>query len=167
MAPHVDIAAVVPYGSQYYIPKGDGTWLITDPEGVDSFLGQRQKDLNGYLRPLVRMLKRWNNVHSKRLRSFHLEMVAQAAFRSMGSDLRDATMKFFSWAPNYLDVADPTSGDSLGARLTYPQRLNILTSFASAHTRASNAVAYEKSGDHANAIAQWRLVFGTEFPAYG
>ncbi len=166
-APHVDIAAVVPYGSQYYIPKGDGTWLITDPEGVDDFLGRRQKDLNGYLRPLVRMLKRWNNVHSKRLRSFHLEMMAQAAFGSLGSDLRDATMKFFSWAPNYIDVADPTSCESLGNRLTYTQRQSILTSFSTAHTRATKAVNFEKTGDHASAIGQWKLVFGIEFPSYG
>lgn len=163
--PHVDIAAVVPYGSVYYIPKGDGGWLTTDPEGVDSFLGQRQTDLNGYLRPLVRMLKRWNNVHSKRLRSFHLEMTAQAVFGSMGSDIRDATMKFFAWAPGQLNVADPTSGESLGNRLTFMQRQDILSSFKTAETRATKAVNSERAGDHPSAIGQWKLVFGNEFPS--
>jgi hypothetical protein len=165
--PHVDIAAVVPYGSQYLIPRGDGAWLVTDPDGVDKLLGDRQTALGGNLRPLVRLLKRWNNVHSKRMRSFHLEMVAQTTFSSLSSNMRTASMRFFEWAGNYLDVADPTSGESLGSRLTWTQRQNILDSFSTAHGRAQKAVNFEAGGDHASAIGQWKLVFGNEFPSYG
>jgi hypothetical protein len=85
----------------------------------------------------------------------------------LNGDYRDATMKFFSWAPGYLDVADPTSGTSLGSRLTPTQRQNILNSFSTSYTRAKAAVDYETVGDHASAIARWRLVFGNEFPSYG
>lgn len=165
--PHVDIAAVVPYGSQYYIPKGDGGWLITEPDGVDDFLGKRQTELRGHLRALVRLLKRWNNVHSKRLRSFHLEMVAQDAFAGLGTNMRTNSMHFFEWAGNHLDVADPTSGESLGKRLAWNQRQNILNSFSTAHERAQNAVNFENADDHGSAIGQWKLVFGDEFPSYG
>lgn len=101
-----------------------------------------------------------------RLRSFHLEMVAQNAFSSLGSDLRDATMKFFSWAPSHLNVADPTSGESLGNRLTVQQRHDILASFTTAENRATKAANFERAGDHASAIGQWKLVFGNEFPSY-
>lgn len=165
--PHVDIAAVVPYGSQYYIPKGNGSWLITDPDGVDDFLGNRQTELGGQLRPLVRLLKRWNNVHSKRLRSFHLEMVAQQTFATLSSNRRTASMRFFEWAGSHLNVGDPTSGESLGNRLTWNQRQDILTSFSTAHSRAQKAVNFENAGDYGSAIGQWKLVFGNEFPSYG
>ena len=165
--PHVDIACVVPYGAQYYLPAGNGQWVVTDPDAVDAFLGKRQAELGGHLRPLVRLLKRWNNVHSRRLRSFHLEMIAQATFGTVSTNMRTATMRFFEWAPSYLKVADPTSGQSLGNRLTYTQRQNILTSFSSAYARAKKAVDYEAAQDHQTAIYQWRQLFGSEFPTYG
>jgi hypothetical protein len=163
--PHVDIAAVVPCGSQYYIPKGDGSWLITDPDGVDDFLGKRQTELRGQLRALVRLLKRWNDVHSKRMRSFHLEMVAQDAFGGLSTNMRTNSMHFFEWAGHHLDVPDPTSGESLGKRLTWNQRQNILNSFSTAHKQAQKAVNFENADDHGSAIGQWKLVFGDEFPS--
>jgi hypothetical protein len=168
-APHVDIATVFAIADRndYVLPRGNGDWLVTDPDGVDAFLDRRQRELGNNLRPLVRLLKRWNNVHSRRLRSFHLEMIAQAAFRTLGSDMRAASMRFFEWAPRHLNVADPTNGESLGSRVTYQQRTSILTSFESALQRAMKANQFELAGNHKDAIYQWQQVFGAEFPSYG
>lgn len=164
---HADIACVVPYGSVYYLPSGSGTWITTDPDGVNAFLSRRQNELGGHLRPLVRLLKRWNNVHSKRLRSFHLELMVQATFGSLSGNYRTGAMRFFEWAPSYIDVSDPTSGASLGSRLTWTQRQNLLTSLASSHAKAKAAVDLEGAADHAGAIGKWKQVFGSEFPSYG
>jgi len=164
---NVDIACVVPYGNQYFLPTGNGAWMVTDPDAVDAFLGRRQTELGGHLRPVVRLLKRWNNVHSKRLGSFHLELIAQETFSSMAGNYREATMRFFEWAPSFIDVADPTSGRSMGTRLTYLQRQNVIASLAANYARARDAVAYEAGGDHAAAITKWKQVFGPEFPSYG
>jgi hypothetical protein len=164
---HVDIACVVPYGDVYYLPAGNGTWMTTDPDGVDSFLARRQSELGGHLRPLVRLLKRWNNEHSRRLRSFHLELMVQETFSSLSGNYRTGTMRFFEWAPSYIDVADPSGGSSLGSRLTWTQRQNLLSSLASGYTKAKAAVDLEVADDHAGAIAKWKQVFGNEFPSYG
>jgi hypothetical protein len=68
---NVDIACVVPLGSQYYLPEGNGSWLTTDPDAVDNFLSRRQTELNAHLRPLVRLLKRWTLVERRLPRRDH------------------------------------------------------------------------------------------------
>jgi hypothetical protein len=55
---------------------------------------QRNQELANYLKPLLRLLKRWNNVHSKRLKSFHLELLTQATFRGLSSSLRENVQTF-------------------------------------------------------------------------
>jgi hypothetical protein len=85
--PNVDITPAFPVvgvlgvTQGYYIPRGDGGWQHTDPYVHNEFMSQRNQGLGNYLKPLVRLLKRWNNVHNKRLKSFHLELLTQAMFR--------------------------------------------------------------------------------------
>lgn len=167
--PNVDIAPVFEYDSGgYALPRGDGGWLTTDPDYHETFLTQRNSELGGNLKPLIRMLKCWNRAHSGRLRSFHLEVVVQATFKSLGSNFRDAACKFFEWAGSHLSVQDPAghSGD-LSSYLTWSARDAVVQSFATAHGRAKKALEAEDDDDHKEAIRLWRLVFGDEFPAYG
>ena len=65
------------------------------PYAHDDWITQRHKDLNYRLKPLVRMLKRWNNVHSKYLKGFHLEVVTATVLSSLENDSRGACEKFF------------------------------------------------------------------------
>jgi hypothetical protein len=172
--PHVDITPAFRVfgflGDQqgYYIPRGDGGWQQTDPYVHHDFMAQRNQDLGGYLKPLVRLLKRWNRVHSSRLESFHLELVTQAVFGTIGSNTRDAVRFFFEHADSYLHVSDPAgySGD-LAAGLTSTQEQAIRQSFSTAAAHARRAQANEALGNPAEACRQWRIIFGDEFPAYG
>jgi hypothetical protein len=90
--PNVDITpAFVKYDllrrpSGYVIPRGDGRWQGTNPYIHHDFMVRRSKELDGYLKPLVRLLKRWNRVHSNRLGSFHLELITQAVFGKIGAE---------------------------------------------------------------------------------
>lgn len=168
-APHVDIAPVFEWsGGGYALPNGSGGWLTTDPYAHHDWIAQRHKDLGYQLKPMVRMLKRWNNVHSKHLKGFHLEVITATVFSSLGGDSRDACEKFFQWAQNYLNVTDPAGhGGDLSAYLTCAGRLAVLSNMESARQRAVKAKAAEASGDHAESIRLWRIIFGEEFPAYG
>jgi hypothetical protein len=107
-------------------------------------------------------------VHSGRLRSFHLELLVQASFGSLGGNMRSATQKFFEWAPRYLHVNDPAgySGDLAGG-LSKAQEHDILQSFATEADRARRAQAEETAGKPWEALRLWRIVFGDEFPSYG
>jgi hypothetical protein len=167
--PHVDIAPVfVRAGGGYLLPAGDGTWIATDPDNHSAFLTRRNQELGGHLKALTRMLKRWNRVHGNRLRAFHLEMIVQASFLSMNGDMADAAAIFFQYAPQHLHAHDPAghSGD-LAVQLTWAQEQAIRQSFQTALGHARRALDANNRGNPAEAMRQWRIVFGDEFPAYG
>lgn len=167
--PHVDIACVFGWNSGgYVIPDGSGSWQQTDPFAQAKWIDERQKALGGYLKRRVRFLKRWNRVHSRRLDSFHLEVMVANSFDSMNSDSRDCLEKFFTWGPSHLRVLDPAgySGD-LSDYLDWNDRQAVLQTLESARSRAAKANAAEAEGNHAEAIRLWRIILGDEFPAYG
>ena len=168
ITPAFPVTGILGLQQGYYIPKGDGGWQQTDPYQHHDFMAERNQQLGGYLKSFVRKLKRWNNVHSRRLKSFHLEVMAQAVFSTLGSNSREAFEVFFANASYYLHVNDPTgySGDLAGS-LSQNQIQAITQSFSTALDHVGRARTAEGEGDIAEALRQWRIVFGSEFPAYG
>jgi hypothetical protein len=172
--PNVDITPAFPvtnlFGQAdgYYIPRGDGGWQQTDPYKHHDFMAERNQALGGYLKPLVRLLKRWNSSHSSRIKGFHLEMITQAIFTGLGTNMRANVESFFQHAGDYTHVNDPAgySGD-LAARWSWQHALNVSQSFSTALTQVQRARAAEAEGKPAEAMRQWRMVFGNELPSYG
>lgn len=165
---HVDIAPVFPWsGGRYALPAGDGSWITTDPPAQEEWISKRQVELSNHLKKRVKFLKRWNNVHSSRLQSWHLEVMVARVFTSMSNDSRNGLMKFFEWAPGYIDVQDPDGyGGNLADYLTRSSRETVRQSFSTAHERAVKAYNAELLGDHREAIRLWRIILGDDFPAY-
>lgn len=164
---HVDVAPVFWHGGDVYgLPKGDGGWINTAPVVANSWFDGRNAELGYNLAPLVRLLKKWNNAHSKRIRSFHLETMAATAFSSLNGNRQDALAKFFQWAPANLDVSDP-GGQSglLTTSLSWSERKEILKSFQSAADRAAKAMEAEARGDHAESKRLWGIILGSVFPS--
>lgn len=168
-APHVDIAPVFRYsGGGYALPNGNGGWLTTDPDQHDDYINKRHSELDHRLKPMIRMIKRWNNVHSKHLKGFHMEVMAATAFSSLGGNTRENFEKFFDWGQRCLDVSDPAGyGGNLSSYLSWNSRQAVLRNMQSARQRANDANAAEARGDHVEAIRLWRIIFGDEFPTYG
>lgn len=97
--PDVDIAPVFKrHEGGYFLPDGTGGWLTTDPDAHADWLAERQTDLGANLKPMIRMIKRWNNAHSKYLKGFHVEVMVGTVFTRLGSDSRHASELFFSTA---------------------------------------------------------------------
>jgi len=175
LPPNVEIVpAFVVDGGGYCIPSGISSWLfgntwqMTDPYVHASFLSQRNTELGGNLKRLTRFLKRWNAVHSRRFSSFHLELLVQAVFNSIGTNSRENCTRFFEWASQYLDVEDPAGhSGSMMKNLDFTRRWAMNESLKAAYERSSRALEAENRGDHAEAIRLWRITFGDEFPAYG
>lgn len=174
-APNVEIVpAFAVVGGGYYIPAGTknwlggGNWQQTDPYVHEAFLSKRNTELGNNLKRLTRFLKRWNAVHGRRFSSFHLEMVVQECFSSIGTNSRDNCHRFFEWAPNHLDVYDPAGySGNLAGGLDWTRRQAITTALKSAYDRSGLALEAEGKGDHAESIRLWRIIFGDEFPTYG
>jgi hypothetical protein len=167
--PHTDIAPVFGItGGGFYLPKGDGGWLKTEPEKNDEYLARRNTELGGNLKRFTRMLKQWNRAHSRLVRGFHLEVIAASSFKTLGTDSRAAFDVFFEYAPNFVHCADPAgnSGD-LAARWSADREQAVKDAFVAGLQRARRAREAEARGHHEEAIRLWRVVFGDLFPPYG
>lgn len=164
---HVDVAPVFSHGNDVYgLPGGDGGWINTAPTVANTWFTQRHAELNYNLAPLVRLLKKWNNAHSKRLQSFHLETVAASTFSSLGSNRQGALVNFFEWAPDHLDIGDPGGqSGTLSNYLGWSGRSEVTKALSSAADRARKARDAEAKGDHAEAKRLWRIVLGSSFPS--
>ncbi|TQF73343.1 nucleotidyltransferase [Rhodococcus spelaei] len=163
---HVDVAPVFSHGNDVYgLPKGDGGWINTSPTVANSWFTKRHAELGYNLSPLVRLLKKWNGAHSKRLRSFHLETMAAHVFSTLGSNRQSGLTSFFEWAPNHIDVSDPGGqSGSLSGYLSWTARQEVIQSFRTAADRAAKARAAEADGDHEEAKRLWRIILGSTFP---
>lgn len=164
---HVDVAPVFSHGNDVYgLPKGDGGWINTAPTVANQWFASKNAELGYNLAPLVRMLKKWNAAHSKRLQSFHLETMAASMFKTLGSGRQSGLASFFEWAPNRLDVSDPGGqSGSLTSYLSWNGRQDVQDALRSAGERAKKARAAEAAGDHAEAKRLWKIILGDAFPA--
>ncbi|NCD35375.1 MAG: hypothetical protein EOL87_18460 [Spartobacteria bacterium] len=128
--------------------------------------GKKHADLGYNLAPLVRLLKKWNSAHSKRLRSFHLETIAANTFKTLGSNHQSALTNFFAWAPSHLDVSDPGGQPgTLSSYLSLAERQEVVDSLAREAERARKAREAKAAGDHAEAKRLWRIILGDGFPS--
>lgn len=163
---HVDIAPVFGWsGGGYALPSGSDGWITTDPEAQAKWLAQRKTDVGDNLSCLIRFAKRWNEVHSSRLESYHLEVVIATMFSSVGVNTREALRMFFERGMGWLSVSDPAghSGD-LSTYLTDASRAALRSRMAQAAARAASAVDAESRGDHEEAKRLWRIELGNGFP---
>lgn len=163
---HVDVAPVFSYGRDVYgLPDGSGGWIHTAPTVATSWFTTRNAGLGYNLAPVVRLLKKWNGAHSKRLRSFHLETMTGKVFKTLGSGRQNALLRLFEWAPGWIDVSDP-GGQSglLSGYLNYAVRQEVTQSFNAAADRAAKAIEAESRADHEEAKRLWRIILGDTFP---
>jgi Second Messenger Oligonucleotide or Dinucleotide Synthetase domain len=163
---HVDIAPVFKWSNGgFALPNGTGGWITTDPEAQASWLAGRREKLGSNLTPVIKMVKRWNRLHSSRLTSYHAEVIVATMFSQLGGNGRSAMKSFFEEAPKHLDVSDPAGHSGvLSSYLTADSRSRLKSRLGEAKVRAEKAIAYEAAGNHQKAKELWRVELGDEFP---
>lgn len=163
---HVDVAPVfIESDDVFQLPNGTGGWIKTSPFVANRWFRDKNAELDYNLAPLVRLLKKWNGTHSKRLRSFHLETMAGHTFSALSSNRRTALQKFFEWGGGHIDVWDPgQQAGSLSTYLTWSARDEVKKSLNAASDRAVRALDAEGKDDHEEAKRLWRLILGSTFP---
>lgn len=166
---HVDIAPAFKWkGDGYALPAGDGTWLTTDPLIQTKWAEERNASLDNLYKRRVRMLKRWNQVHSARFSSWHLEVLVQEVLTAMTRNSREDLTRFFGLAASNVHVDDPDGhGGDLADYLTRDQEIQIMDLLMKSYERAKKALQAEGKGDAQESIRLWRVLLGEEFPSYG
>ena len=164
----VDIAPVFKWSGQGYgLASGDGGWITTDPEAQAAWYSGRRGSVGSELTNHVKMTKRWNNVHSKRLKSYHLEVVVASLFSSVSTNHRIGLTKFFAYAGTNLSVSDPAGHSGrLDDYLSALELSSLRSRLAEAYARSTRALAAEERGDHYEAKRLWSMELGPDFPVH-
>lgn len=160
-------------GGGYLIPNSVlKQWISTDPRvHIEKWAGEN-KAHNGDLVPLLKMLKGWNRENGGLMTSFHLETLALKILMGVAiSDFSSGVRFVFDKARTLVPypVLDPAGyGGNVGAYLNTTDKVSdVVSHLETAYSRAVSAEELESKGKTAEAVAKWRLVFGSYFPAYG
>lgn len=154
--------------TEYKIPDmRRETWLITDPKAHARRIAFAASDRGPNFRRLIKMIKHWNRRQSKRLQSYHIEVVAL----EMTSDWADMSWSMFQFfdaaraklAFHWYDGDDVTAYIDWADRPVYDAQLRTAEAAASDGWHAT----YNTRSDHKTAISSFGRLFGRAFPSYG
>ena len=161
-------------GRDYYlIPNGNGDWMKTDPvRDKDVLLGENAR-LEGRLKLLIRLMKKWNRVKKvKTLPSYALETLIINRYKKESNisefpdiELRYCLNKFSSDVCQPIQDIKEIQGDL--NELSYSEKQDNARRAKNDCDKAQQAWEYEKSGNQETAINLWREIFGEDFPQYG
>ncbi len=159
-------------GGGFLIPNTrGGKWIETDPTRHVTISAGCNSAHNGNLVPLVKMIKQWNRESGVLFTSFHLEVLAWQVLNGVTiSDYPSGVRYYFDKCRSYIKQSNPDPagyGGDVGYYLNSSNIDSTVARFTTAYNRAVKAEAYAAAGKPADAIAEWRKVFGERFPAYG
>jgi hypothetical protein len=166
-----DIVPAIPvYGyddhvTHYLIPDGHGNWIRTNPKIDAKNMATANKEHQGKLLAIVRLLKYWNNrTHKPRLPSYYFETLVIQTFRYAAPIKSDAEALeyFFRHASTHLmgSCPDPKNlGGNLDSGISWENKEKVAKAFRTAAQQVRYAIMA--------AISWWRKIFGTKFPSYG
>jgi hypothetical protein len=153
------------------------SWIITNPKEHIELWSKANKEHNGNLIPLIKMMKAWNKTNGGLITSFHLECLILEILKGKSiTDFPAAVQYVFDKArrsiryPVLFPVRDPAVSDSnVGAYLnTQEKREAVLSRLETAYTRAKKAQELASRGNVQEAFTNWRYIFGDYyFPAFG
>lgn len=157
----------------FMMPDGKGSWQATNPPFHNLLMMNSNLRLNVRLKPLVKLMKAWNEANGRHLRSFHLEMMVEEMWQSEASvpDYADAVATTLRKGRTWIDypLSDPWLGSTapLDAYLSPSERARVSQLFAADCDRATEAVSHSLAGRDRAAFERWDIIFNGKFPAYG
>lgn len=157
--------------SYYIIPDGYGNWKKTDPR-VDARKATRiNQNRDGKVLRYIRLIKYWNrrpimpSISSYLLENLVLNyfdynevnVTDQSTLRDLFSHLSTA---IYSSCPDPKGIQGDLNNLDLDTKIKFSAAASL------AQTYANNAISFSIDDDHKSAHAEWKKVFGGEFPDY-
>jgi hypothetical protein len=171
----LDVVPAFPANDAYEIPDTDRrSWRKTDPIEFQKLITAVNKNMDGAFVPFIKMVKAWNRNVGWPIRSFHLECMMHAHYRSHTQGYSHDSMAnaFLGALPGYLKKPcfDPVVFDQvddyLGFDVPGSARQRAIGKAEAAAALAREA--YEDGPKYpAVAIGEWEKLFGEFFPTYG
>jgi hypothetical protein len=152
-------------GDGYWIPNPAdlSSWMKTHPKNHNSWVNKVSQKHSGGAKSLARLAKTWKYKRSVPVSSCYLEMrAAKYADGETSWSLPIDLFYFFSELKT-LQLAAMNDPTGLGSRFTAcsstGKKVDALSKLDTAVNRATKAHDANLEGEHATAIAQWKLVF--------
>jgi hypothetical protein len=158
-------------GGGYLIPNSvQKAWIATNPKTHVDVMIQENKNHNGDLVPIVKMIKGWNKNINNDFVSFYLELLAIKIFKNITiSDFSSGMRFFFDKGREGIKykVHDPVDyGGQINGLRNCKTVEDAVNRFETAYNRAIKAEQYAKNGNTESAVNEWKKIFGDYFPAY-
>lgn len=168
-----DVVPAVDDGDHYLIPDDQlGQWIATNPKEHKTLTTQANKDYDEYWKPLVKMIKKWNNhAGSPVFPSFLLETMALDIITGTWTGPFPYELRlFFASAADQIGSGwpDPAGvGPDVSDGLdNEPEAMEIArTALRDAEKACTAAIGLARTGNNGGAIHAWRELFGPLFPA--
>jgi predicted nucleotidyltransferase len=167
----IDAVPAFEKGQHFEIPDDVlGAWIESDPEIHSQQATEKNKELDGKWKPLVKMLKRWNREAKKPIKpSFLLEVMARGLIDAPFTSYPDEIIDFFSAAQGCVgdEWPDPAGlGPPVSDQMDPTKIAAATEALRTAEKIAVRAQRAESQGNISEALALWRQLFGSYFPQY-
>lgn len=166
----VDVVPSFEKGAHYEIPdRTTGTWVMTDPEVHAELATTANKAFSEEWKPLVKMIKKWNQTAGKPVNpSFLIEVMALELFVPEFSGGYPYELKgFFATAADRIKETwgDPAKlGPAVSDQMDEAKASVARGALLAAEQAVTRAIRLEKTGHHGDALQEWRKLFGPLFP---
>lgn len=154
----------------YEIPDSRGQWMRSSPDAHNNYVDAIDREFNGKVKQLVRLLKAWKYYCGAPIRSFYLEMRVAKYASQRGSILYSRDVKNILqtlWDNQLAALQDPMG---ISGRITpcssTAQKSTALSRLKTALGRAQKAREAESVGSIRDAFYWWNLMYTGNFPSY-
>ncbi|PAL26031.1 nucleotidyltransferase [Acetobacter syzygii] len=167
----VELVPVFPIGNgQFIMPdtNGGGSWKTVDPIAQIQLIDKTDRDYNGNVRPLCKIIKRWKHECSVDLKSFVIELLIVDFFRNYTFGkydyywydfyVRDC-LKFFKNRVNGW-VSIPGTGEIIQLGDKWAAKVDAAIAIA------ETACNYERDDLYILAGMEWQKIFGPRIPIH-
>lgn len=152
----------------YYIPDGNGRWMLTSPEIHNGYIALKNKESGGKLRAVAQLFKFWRVCREPAIpiSSFHIEMVLASegicnGVKSYAECMTELLQKMAE--RDCAGILDPYRiNGNIAATKSEAQRATASASVKNSRDQAKAALSAERNGNVKEALRQWNYVFHYE-----
>lgn len=147
----------------------EGNWMQTDPKVHATRATDANEDFEGHWKPLVKMLKKWNEHYDKPIKpSFLIEVMSLDFLANWGGSYPRESKAWFATA---IDAINETWDDPAGLGPPVSDRISsdpdllekAQTALKEAEAMCTEAINHEQAGRIGEALKAWQNLFGLAF----
>ena len=154
---------------RYPDSNGGGTWKVTDPRSEIAAVSLLDRQTNGTMRHLCRMVRAWKDTWNVPMGGLQIDTFAERFLKQW--EYRDKSFTYYDWMTRdffkWLSEFDDTLSYwlAIGSNQHVYNRGSFNYKAKMTCNIATEAVECENNGYEYTANSKWREIYGTKFPS--